>query len=113
MACAAAELNDADRALEVAWRSYQKRMREVAHRPPDGGTYAPSTEKAERQLGQRYLIAIEQAHSRFRAFRDAQCFTEGFSMRGGTGSDDPIVACRIRLDKAQTAHLAELTKALR
>jgi hypothetical protein len=88
-------------------------MREVAHRPPDGGTYAPSTEKTERQLADRYLIAVERARSRFRDFRDAQCFSEGFSMRGGSGSDDPIMACKIRLDNAQAGDLVALTKAIR
>jgi hypothetical protein len=106
-------LADADRRLERAWFSYEKRMREVAHRPPDGGTYAPSTDKAERQLADRYLSAVEQAHAQFRDFRNFQCFTEGFSWRGGSGSDDPIMVCKIRMDDAQTAHLIALTKAIR
>jgi uncharacterized protein YecT (DUF1311 family) len=113
IACSLSQLSDADRRLESAWVTYQTSLREVVNRPPDGGTYAPSTEKAERQLAERYFKAAEEARSKFRAFRDAQCFSEGFPMRGGSGSDDPIIACKIRLDNAQAAHLIALSKTAR
>lgn len=98
MACAGADWNRADAAMNAEYRRVMAQMKDQdAHPQPDattGPTYAAT------------LLASQRA---WLAFRDAECANEGYKFRGGTMQNLEAVSCKANLTKARTKQLHDLT----
>ncbi|MFN4153606.1 MAG: lysozyme inhibitor LprI family protein [Paracoccaceae bacterium] len=90
-ACAAADFNAADAALNAAYGQARDAMRRM-----DSGLPA-------HQAGAE--IALRDAQRAWISFRDLACIAEGFQMRGGSAEQMLVVGCKARLTQQRAQDL--------
>ena len=95
-ACAQAEFERADAALNVQWEVTADAMkaRDAATEPDDG---RPG-----------YFTVLLDAQRSWIAYRDRHCVSEGYYARGGSMEPMLVSFCRAELTDARTAQLADL-----
>ena len=95
-ACAQAEFERADAALNVQWEVTADAMkaRDAAAEPDDG---RPG-----------YFAVLLDAQRSWIAYRDRHCVSEGYYARGGSMEPMLVSLCRAELTDARTAQLADL-----
>ena len=96
-ACAYKAFERADAAMNTQWKLTSARMKEI-----DAGF--------DRSQDNRpgYFDTLLAAQRAWLTYRDKQCASEGYTMRGGSAESMVISGCREQLTKARTKELKEL-----
>jgi len=94
--CAASAFSRADAAMNAQWARTLSVMKR-RDRAAAGRSWRPA--------GPTYVQALLDAQRKWIAFRDAECLSEGYAMRGGSG--EPMVAlhCKADLTESRTKQL--------
>lgn len=96
-ACAGADWQRADAAMNAQYRATLAKMKEAdAHPQPDATT------------GPTYAAALLASQRAWLAFRDAECVSEGYRYRGGTMEQLEVLGCKATLTRARTKQLQTL-----
>ncbi len=97
-ACAAADFQTADKALNALWPKVRKAMA------------AWDKTLSETSLGTGAEAAVVKAQRAWIDYRDGQCDAEGFSAHGGTMEPLLIESCKATMTRARTQELEALLK---
>jgi uncharacterized protein YecT (DUF1311 family) len=98
--CAGARWQRADAAMNTEYRRVMAKMKAAdAHTQPDATT------------GPSYAAALLASQRAWLAYRDAECFNQGYKYRGGTMVEMTELGCKAELTKARTIQLHDLTVA--
>ncbi|MBO9698041.1 MAG: DUF1311 domain-containing protein [Sphingopyxis sp.] len=96
-ACAWKEFERADAAMNAQWKLTAARMKEI-----DAGF--------DRSHDNRpgYFDTLLAAQRAWLTYRDKQCASEGYTMRGGSAEPMVISGCQTQLTEARTKQLKDL-----
>jgi uncharacterized protein YecT (DUF1311 family) len=95
---AGADWKRADAAMNVQYRATMASMKAAdAHPEPAAAT------------GPTYAAALLASQRAWLAFRDAECFSEGYRYRGGSMAPMEVLGCKANLTRARTRQLHDLT----
>lgn len=96
-ACAGADWQRADAAMNAQYRAVMAKMKAADADPQPDATTGPS-----------YAAALLASQRAWLAFRDAECVSEGYRYRGGSMQEMAELGCKASVTKARTKQLHDL-----